>query len=408
MDLIRIDRKRLKMSLLEMGEIGHTASGEGRTRLALTEEDREGRFLFVKWLKAEKLEVCIDPVGNIWGIRQGKDGSLAPVIAGSHLDTVQNAGMFDGALGVLGGLEVIRTLNDHGIETEKPVAVAAFTNEEGARFQPDMMGSMYVSGELDLESVYNSTDDDGVNVETALKNIGYIGRDNLEASAYLELHVEQGPLLFREHVQTGVVQGIQGIAWWKGIFRGETNHAGTTPLEYRKDTLLAVSELCCRLRELASKLGNNTRTTMGRIHPFPDIVNVIPGRTTFTIDLRQYNQEIFEKGKIRVEQLVNEVSEKHGLCCSLEQVVNASPVVFPLSMTELVNRAADKCGYKHIALPSGAGHDAQFMHRICPSGMIFVPSIEGRSHCPEEKTDWDDAAAGVDILLHSILELAGS
>ena len=147
---------------------------------------------------------------------------------------------------------------------------------------------------------------------------------------------------------------------------------------------------------------------MGRIHPFPDIVNVIPGRTTFTIDLRQYNQEIFEKGKIRVEQLVNEVSEKHGLCCSLEQVVNASPVVFPLSMTELVNRAADKCGYKHIALPSGAGHDAQFMHRICPSGMIFVPSIEGRSHCPEEKTDWDDAAAGVDILLHSILELAGS
>jgi len=185
MDLIRIDRKRLKMSLLEMGEIGHTASGEGRTRLALTEEDREGRFLFVKWLKAEKLEVCIDPVGNIWGIRQGKDGSLAPVIAGSHLDTVQNAGMFDGALGVLGGLEVIRTLNDHGIETEKPVAVAAFTNEEGARFQPDMMGSMYVSGELDLESVYNSTDDDGVNVETALKNIGYIGRDNLRLQRIL-------------------------------------------------------------------------------------------------------------------------------------------------------------------------------------------------------------------------------
>lgn len=408
MSILRINRERLKRSILEMGGRASGDDEQGRTRLALTEEDRKGRVLFQKWLKEAGLDVKVDAIGNIWGIRPGKDPSADPVMAGSHLDTVAKGGLFDGVLGVLGALEVVKTLNDHRIETEKPIAVASFTNEEGARFQPDMMGSMVASGALDLKAAYAAADDHGVTVGSALSETGFKGKDVLRTSAYLELHVEQGPLLYREGAKAGVVEGIQGIAWWRGSFKGEANHAGTTPIVYRKDTFVAVADLCCRLRKLAEDLGNNTRTTMGRVHNVPDVVNVIPGETDFTIDLRQYDVELFEKGKKRVENMVEKVAERHGLTFELEQKVDAHPVRFVHPMVELLERSAENCGYSYIRLPSGAGHDAQFMHRMCPSGMIFVPSVGGRSHCPEEWTEWEDAAGGVDILLQAILELSGS
>lgn len=405
--MISINSERLKRSLEEMGEIGLNDPGAGRTRLTLSQEDREGRNLFVRWLEEAGMRICIDPVGNIWGIRKGRDMKAKPVMAGSHLDTVKNAGMFDGALGVLAALEVIRTLNDRNICTEKPLAVAAFTNEEGARFQPDMMGSMFAAGLLDLEKALGSMDDDHVTVGMALQDMGYSGNDRLEASAYLELHVEQGPVLHREGMDIGIVQGIQGIAWWYGTYTGEANHAGTTPLEYRKDSLLAAAELCCELRKLAEELGNDSRSTVGRLHPLPDVVNVIPAETWFTIDFRQYDKNLFERGKERVESLVAEIAEKHGLDFHLEKRVDAIPIRFPLSMVHLVERVARKNGYSYMNLPSGAGHDAQFMHRLCPTAMIFVPSIGGRSHCPEERTDWKDVDRGADVLLKSMLELAG-
>ncbi len=408
MSLLKINRERLKKSILEMAK---TAEGTGdgkRSRLALTEEDRKGRELFVKWLEEAGLEVRIDGIGNIWGIRPGKDTSAYPVMAGSHLDTVADGGIFDGVLGVLGALEVIRTLNDMRIHTDKPVAVVSFTNEEGARFQPDMMGSMVASGTLDVKEAWEASDDDNVTVGSALESIGFVGSDILKASAYLELHVEQGPLLDREGVKAGVVEGIQGIAWWRGKYTGEANHAGTTPMVYRKDTFVAVADLCCRIRKLADDLGNNTRTTMGRVHTVPDIVNVIPGETDFTIDFRQYDEDLFGKGKRRVENLVEKTAQRHGVSFELKQMVNARPVRFLPSMVDLVERAVQEWGYTNIRLSSGAGHDAQFMHRMCPSGMIFVPSVGGRSHCSEEWTEWEDAAGGVDILLQCILELAGS
>lgn len=404
--MIRINSERLKRSLEEMGEVGLEEPGSGRTRLALSDEDKRGRDLFIKWIREADLKVGIDPIGNIWGIRKGKDMDARPVMAGSHLDTVNNAGMFDGVLGVLAGLEVIRTLNDHNVITEKPVAVAAFTNEEGARFQPDMMGSMYAAGVLELDKALVSSDDNGITVDRALEYTGYSGTDKLEASAYLELHVEQGPVMDSDKMEIGVVQGIQGIAWWQVRYRGEANHAGTTPLEYRKDSLLAAAELCCELRKLAENMGHNTRTTVGRLHPCPDVVNVIPSETWFTIDFRQYERNLFDEGKSRVESLVIEIAEKHGLDFQMEQRVDALPIRFPLSMVHLVERVARKNGYRYMNIPSGAGHDAQFMHRICPAAMIFIPSIGGRSHCPEERTEWEDVYRGADVLLKSILELA--
>lgn len=390
-----------------MGEVGVIQEKPGRSRIALTSMDKDGRDLFVSMLKDEGLDVKIDPIGNIWGIRAGRTDAL-PVMMGSHLDSVANAGIFDGALGVLAGLEVIRTLNENGIETEKPVAVASFTNEEGARFQPDMMGSMVASGSYRLEDALRARDDEGISVEEALQETGYAGKDRLRASSYLELHVEQGPVLDREGIQIGVVRGIQGISWWHGTYIGEANHAGTTPLDYRKDSLLGVSELCCEIRLLAEKIGHGALTTVGRVHPYPDIINVIPSKTWFSLDFRHPDRNLFEEGKRAVEELVRGIALKHGLSWELEQVANALPITFPLSMVQMVERHARKSGYSLAPMVSGAGHDAQFMHRMCPSAMIFVPSRGGKSHCPEEDTSWEDIERGSNLLLRCILELGGS
>lgn len=390
-----------------MGKVGIIDDSPGRSRIALTSQDKDGRDLFVSMLSSEGLDVRVDPIGNIWGIRAGRTDAL-PVMMGSHLDSVANAGIFDGSLGVLAGLEVIRTLNEHGIETEKPLAVASFTNEEGARFQPDMMGSMVASGCYPLEDALQARDDKGISVEAALKEIGYAGNDRLQASSYLELHVEQGPVLDREKIQIGVVKGIQGIAWWHGTYTGEANHAGTTPLDYRKDSLLAASELCCEMRLLAEKIGAGALATVGRIHPYPDIINVIASQTWFSLDFRHYDRTVFEEGKKEVEGLVRRIARQHGVSCKLEQVANALPVSFPLSMVQMVERHARKSGYSLAPIVSGAGHDAQFMHRMCPSAMIFVPSRNGRSHCPEEYTSWEDIERGTNLLLRCILELGCS
>ena len=405
---MRIDPERLLRSLGEMADVGVRLGRPGRTRLALSDGDRAGRDLFVKWLREAHLDVIVDPIGNVCGVRPGRKKDAKPVVMGSHLDTVTDAGPYDGAFGVLSGLEVIRTLNDHGIETETPVAVAAFTNEEGARFQPDMMGSLYVSGQLDPDRAYRAMDDDGVSVREELERIGYLGSGKIDASAYLELHVEQGPVLDRERVRIGIVQGIQGIAWWYGRFGGEANHAGTTPREYRKDALLAASELCRGLRDLALKLGGGSVATMGRLRVVPDVVNVIPSEAYFTIDFRQYDDDLFARGKRDVEELVRGIAQRHGVPFDLEQKVDALPVRFVPFMVQLAERAARGLDLSTVFMPSGAGHDAQFMHRVCPTAMIFVPSIGGRSHCPEERTEPEDLVNGANVLLRCVLELVSA
>jgi len=389
---------------MKMGDIGRV--GRGVDRLALNDANKEGRDLLVSYLLEEGLDVHIDSIGNIFGLRKGRDSSEPPVVIGSHLDTVREAGVFDGVLGVLSGLEVIRVLNQHDLETRKGVAVAAFTNEEGARFQPDMMGSMVFAGHLDLNEAWSAEDDDGVTVREELKRIGYLGSDEFKAGCFLELHVEQGPVLHSEGLQVGVVEGIQGMAWWDGEYIGEANHAGTTPLSLRRDALLAASELCVELRKTAEELGHCSVVTMGRLHPRPDIRNVVPGGAFFTVDFRQYERQLYEKGQKQVVRLIEDTGEKHRVELSLEQTVDAKPVRFDTGMVDLVEKKTRELGVTYRRMHSGAGHDAQFMSYVCPTAMIFVPSINGRSHCPEERTTKADCVNGANILLQCALESA--
>jgi N-carbamoyl-L-amino-acid hydrolase len=401
----RIDIERLKNTIEEMGQIGGKIKGSGITRLALSEEDGQARDLLIKWFKEENLEIKIDPIGNIFGIRKGILDQ-PPIVAGSHLDTVKNAGIYDGAAGVLSALEVVKRLNDEDIETNIPIAVACFTNEEGARFQPLMMGSRVLVGQLSLKEVLRAQDDDGITVDEALNNIGYKGKDNLQVQAFLELHVEQGPILDRHEIEIGVVEGVQGIAWWRGTLEGEANHAGTTPIEFRKDALLGGAELCFRLRKLAETLGNNSVITMGRLRPEPDVINVIPGSAWFTIDFRQYDERVFDEGKKLVEELVSKVAVENFLDYKISRVADVLPVHFESKMVELIETKAEGLGFSALRMPSGAGHDAQLLSLVCPTGMIFVPSRDGKSHCPDEMTSYEELSKGTNVLLQSILSLA--
>jgi len=401
---LQIDGNRLWGTLMEMGQVGR--EGDGVNRLALNDANKEGRDLFTGWLRQEGLEIRVDCIGNIFGFRKGTDRNEPPIVVGSHLDTVKEAGVFDGALGVLSGLEIVRLLNQEDIETKRAIAVAAFTNEEGARFQPDMMGSMVFTGQLDVETAWAASDDDGVTVKDELRRIGYLGHDELEAGYYLELHIEQGPVLHREGVKVGVVEGVQGMAWWDGEYTGEANHAGTTPLHLRRDALLAAAELCLRLRETAEKLGEGSVATMGRLHPRPDIRNVVPGGAFFTVDFRQYERGLYEEGQEIVSSLIRGVAKRHDLDVSLTQTVDAKPVRFDPGMVDLVESKTKELGLSYRVMHSGAGHDAQFMSHICPTAMVFVPSIGGRSHCPEERTLRADCVNGANVLLRCVLEIS--
>ena len=405
MKKIQVNSRRLLDTLETMGEIGRESNSKGVTRLALSEDNKEARDLLVNWLREEALDIKIDPIGNIFGIRNGED-SEAPVIAsGSHLDTVRNSGIFDGALGVLSALEVIRRLNEEDVRTTYPLAVACFTNEEGARFQPDMMGSAVFSGVLELDEAMKRFDDDGVSLQEALRTISYKGEDSVNLGRFIELHVEQGPFLYENGLNIGVVEGVQGIAWWHGEYVGEANHAGTTPIQYRKDSLLACSELCCELRKLAGTHGENSVTTMGRIRVEPDVINVIPERTRFTLDFRQYAEPVFQSGKNRIGELVRKIANKHGLSYSLDMVADIEPVSFDPSMVDLVEKEAEELGLSHMRMPSRAGHDAGLLSHVCPTSMIFLPSIRGKSHSPEEYTSDEAVVNGSNLLLSCIISL---
>ena len=406
MSEIEIDTTRLINSLEKMGRIGKKPGSKGITRLSLSRENKEARDLLVEWMGEADLEIKIDPIGNIFGIREGQNPELPIIASGSHLDTVRNAGIYDGALGVLSALEVIRILNERDIQTIHPLAVACFTNEEGARFQPDMMGSAVFSRVTELEVALSRQDDNGVSVEEALEDINYKGEDSVTIGKFIETHVEQGPYLYENGLDIGVVEGVQGIAWWHGEYVGEANHAGTTPIKYRKDSLLACSELCCDLRKLAETHGKNSVTTMGRIEVEPDVINVIPERTRFTLDFRQYIEPDFKIGKKKVEELVRKIADKNGLKHSLEMVADIEPVRFDSTMVDLVQKEANKLELSNVRMPSGAGHDAGLISHCCPSSMIFIPSVKGISHSPEEKTRNKDIENGANLLLRCILSLS--
>jgi beta-ureidopropionase / N-carbamoyl-L-amino-acid hydrolase len=402
----KVDTLRLLRNLNDLGKIGRREGLKGVTRLALSEQDGKARDLLVSWMEDEDLAVAVDPIGNIFGLRDGTVPGLKPVLMGSHIDTVIDAGIYDGAYGVLSALEVIRRLNEEGVETRHPLGVAVFTNEEGVRFQPDMMGSLVKSGGLPLEKAYERRDDDGVTIKEALKDIGYLGKGKIDPEAYFELHVEQGPILHRRGFEIGVVEGVQGIAWWRVALHGEANHAGTTPLDMRRDPMAAVVLLYSGMLEYVASKGNAV-CTVGRLRLEPGAINVVPSLADLTVDYRSYDDDTFNEGKAEVERRLDEAAKRHSLTYEKEMTANFQPVHFRPEMVALVEASAKRRGYSTHRLPSGAGHDAQFMHVICPTAMIFVPSINGVSHSPSEKSLPEDLEHGGNVLLDCALAKAG-
>ena len=396
------------MSRIEaLAEIGATPQG-GVRRLALGDADRAARDRVVEWMRRAGLDVAIDRIGNIIGIRPGTQ-ALSPVMTGSHIDSVANGGKLDGAYGVLAGIEVVETLNDAGFDTARPIAVCVFTNEEGARFQPDMMGSLVYAGGLPLEEALAREDRDGIALADALARIGYQGETEIGAirpHAFVELHIEQGPVLEAESIAIGAVESLQGISWTRIDFEGEANHAGTTPMRGRRDAGYCAARIACEVREIARTIGGNQVGTAGSVTLEPGIINVIASRAAVTVDLRNTDDERLALAERMLDTAVEALAALEGVRVETERLARFEPVRFDDGIASLIESKAQHLGHSCRRMASGAGHDAQMMARICPAAMIFVPSIGGVSHNPREHTDADDLRAGADVLLHTLVELA--
>ena len=406
---MRINRKRLEESMEALGRVGATAKG-GLNRVALTDDDRRGRDLLVEWMRQAGLAVTVDQMGNIIGQRAGSDGA-APVMMGSHADSVPTGGKYDGQLGVLCALEVIRTLNDEKAATRHPVAMAIFTNEEGARFQPAMIGSGVMAGKIPLEDAYNARDRDGVRLGDELERIGYLGSEPCiprPLRAYLELHIEQGPILEEQHLSVGVVEGIVAISWSRLTLTGVQDHAGPTPMRIRHDALVAAAEIIRGVREIPRKIGGDMVSTVGRLDVTPNIPNAIPGRVSLSVDLRAPDEHHVTRALGFLDRLVKEAARVEGVTYELDHYWRVPRTHFDVEVVDTIEEAAKGLGYGYRRILSGAGHDAQYMATICPTGMIFVPSRDGRSHCEEEFTPMDDIEKGANTLLLAASKLAGA
>jgi N-carbamoyl-L-amino-acid hydrolase len=403
----RIDGARLRARLDALAEIAPIEGG-GNCRLALTDADRAGRDLVVGWMRDLGLDVGIDSIGNVIGVRAGAvDGP--PVMCGSHIDTVRTGGRFDGNYGVLAGLEVIETLAEQGIVTHHPLAVAFFTNEEGARFAPDMMGSLVYAGGLPLELALDTIGIDGARVGDELERIGYVGTlpcPGAPPRAFVELHIEQGPVLEREDRTIGVVEGVQGISWQELTIRGQSNHAGTTPMRFRHDAAFVAASIATFVRDLTRELGGTQVGTVGSIELTPNLVNVVASIAKLTVDLRNTDEAMLQLAESRLAAHVEQVAAEEGVEVQRRSLARFEPVVFDPRVVDLVEMTATAFGASTMRMPSGAGHDAQMLARVCPAAMIFVPSVGGLSHNPAELTADEHLVLGADVLLHTLLALA--
>ena len=405
---MRIDRKRLEATIEELGRVGATERG-GLTRLALSNEDKRGRDLMITWMREAGLRVTVDQMGNIFGERAGEPGH-PPVMMGSHVDSVPTGGKYDGQLGVLCALEAIRTLNDQRVRTRHPVTLVIFTNEEGARFQPAMIASGVMAGKIALEDAYNARDKDGLRLVDELERIGYLGAEPCvprPLRAYLELHIEQGPQLEEEGLAVGVVEGIVAIAWSRLTIHGVQDHAGPTPMRIRHDALVAAAEVVAGVRGIARQLGGDLVTTVGNLTVIPNIVNAIPGRVSLSIDMRDPRDATLDRARPLLDRVVAEACAREGVTYELDHYWRVPYTPFDREVVDAVERAAGAAGARHRRILSGAGHDAQYMAAIGPTGMVFVPSRDGRSHCEEEFTAMDDIEYGTNTLLGAALDLAG-
>jgi N-carbamoyl-L-amino-acid hydrolase len=412
---LKVDGDRLWSRLAALGEIGAVdgPNGErGSARLALTDADRDGRDLVVSWMRDLGLDVSIDAVGNVVAVRAGSDPSAAPVMVGSHIDTVRTGGWFDGNLGVLGGLEVVETLAQHGIVTRHPVAVAFFTDEEGARFQPDMLGSLVYVGGMALEDALDvRAADDGARLGDELARIGYAGSVPCPTAsaphAYFELHIEQGPVLEDDDVTIGAVTGVQGISWTELTITGQSAHAGTTPMRLRKDPGYVAAAITTGVRAIANEMGGTQVATVGRCEFIPNLVNVVPSKVTMTVDLRNTDELLLQQAEAVFEALCDQLAREEGVSIERRQLARFEPVEFHPDQIDLVEATAKRLGHSTKRMPSGAGHDAQMLARVCPTAMIFVPSVNGLSHNIAEYTRPEHITAGADVLLQVVLAAAG-
>jgi len=409
---LRVDGDRLWQRLEALGEIGavHGPNGErGCARLALTDVDRDGRNLVVSWMQDLGMEIAIDAIGNVVATRAGSDPGAAAVMVGSHIDTVRTGGRFDGNLGVLAGLEIIETLAQHDLITRHPIQVAFFTDEEGARFAPDMLGSLVYVGGLAVEEALDVTAaDDGARLGDELTRIGYAGPTPVPAAsfpcAYAELHIEQGPVLEDEQITIGVVTGVQGISWTEVTVTGQSAHAGTTPMPLRHDPIVVAARAIHEVRLVASERGAPQVATVGRVDVVPNLVNVIPSNVVFSIDLRNTDEAVLKQVETEVFDACRMYATDEGCEISMRTLARFEPVEFDADMIGLVETTAQRLGLSTRRMPSGAGHDAQMLARVCPASMVFVPSVDGLSHNIAEYTTPADIEAGANVLLQVVLD----
>ncbi|MGB2235782.1 MAG: Zn-dependent hydrolase [Candidatus Puniceispirillum sp.] len=406
---LRINSDRLWDSLMDMAKIGPGIAG-GNNRQTLTDEDAEGRRVFQQWCEAEGMTMGLDKLGNMFARREGADSSLPPVMVGSHLDTQPTGGKYDGVLGVLAGLEIIRTLNDTGIKTRHPIEVVNWTNEEGARFSPPMMASSVFAGMYTTEWVYAREDADGKTVGGELERIGWLGDEEVGArkmAAFFELHIEQGPILENENVEVGVVTHGQGLKWLQVTLNGKSSHTGSTPMPNRINAGLGMARITQLVDEIAWSHAPLAVGAVGHCDIYPNSRNIIPETAVFTIDFRHPSQEVIDDMEQRLREGAQKIIDEIGLTMEIEQVGQFDPVTFDKGCVSAVRRAAERLGYTHRDIVSGAGHDACFINRVAPTAMVMCPCVGGLSHNEAEEISQEWATAGTDVLFHAVLEAAG-
>ncbi|MBD3764396.1 MAG: Zn-dependent hydrolase [Rhodobacterales bacterium] len=405
---LRTDGARLWDSLMEMAKIGPGVAG-GNNRQTLTDADSQGRHLFARWCREAGLTMGVDTMGNMFATRAGTDPDALPVYMGSHLDTQPTGGKYDGVLGVLAGLEVMRTLNDMGVRTRRPIVVANWTNEEGTRFAPAMLASGVFAGMHSQDFAYDRRDAEGKRFGDELARIGWLGDEPVGARrmhAMLELHIEQGPILEAEGRQIGVVTHGQGLWWLQITLTGKDAHTGSTPMHMRVNAGLGMARITERVHQIAMSHQPDAVGAVGHVNVHPNSRNVIPGKAVFTVDIRSPHQAKLDAMRAEVERAAHAVARELGLGCTIEAVGHFDPVTFDPGLVGVVRQAAERLGYSHMDIVSGAGHDACWINRVAPTVMIMCPCVDGLSHNEAEEITPAWAAAGTDVLLHAVLEVA--
>jgi len=406
---LRINSDRLWDSIMEMAKIGPGIAG-GNNRQTVTDEDGEGRHLFKRWCEAAGLEMGLDEMGTMFARREGTDPSLPPVYVGSHLDTQPTGGKYDGVLGVLGGLEVVRSLNDLGIKTRHPIVVTNWTNEEGSRFAPAMMASGVFAGVLEQADVYQHTDKQGKKFGEELERIGWKGTEKVgdrKIHAFFELHIEQGPILEDEGIDIGVVTHGQGLKWLQVTLTGKEAHTGSTPMPKRRNAGLGMARVIELVHEIAMDYQPDAVGAVGHMEVFPNSRNIIAGRTVFTIDIRSPEKEVLDAMNARIREGIETICEALDIQYKVEQVGAFDPVTFDAGCVKAIRDAAERLGYSHRNIVSGAGHDACWINRVAPTAMVMCPCVDGLSHNEAEEITKEWAGAGADVLFHAVVETAG-